>query len=631
MKRLIALLLCLLLLTGCAGRTPASSVPSSTPAPAASSAPQEEPEPEPEGPPEGYVLLDSAQTEDGVLYHLTCEALENSSYSGILDFNGPLLLSCVQYDDMEQGTYHLAVMDPKDGSLTAETSMEIQGYCPPQVRGDEVILCDSNMGWVRHLNGALETVQELTAEPDWGYWYVGADTNFLYKLDWTSGATAVNLTSGAERNVSGSATEIFSSGQSGSEIYLSYVDSETLMNTVGVLDLSTGHIRSAPIDADLGQITHFGSTWLGQDFNEWYTYYLSTGDSCSVAQLGEGQSLRLLSEDRLLLVSYNSNTLALYDLNGTFLSQCVFSTDEDCYFSDSPVWSDAYGGYFLLISSESGGSELLFWDVNAPVQSGEDLALISLEEYQSVPAGNAVSQELYDRCAQIGETYGVTVLIADQCKTDFDSYITYQVTDEASISLALNALERVLSAYPEGFLAQLRFGHVRGIEISLTGGLTNANETLGDYSYAAFTQQVDDKYIMVMDVFQTNDANFYHEFSHIIDSRLAQDAYYCSDTLFSEETWISLSPEDGGYTYTYAEWPEIYGNGLDEYYIDNYSRTYPTEDRARVMEYAMMDWDWSFKTYPHIREKLDYYARCIRDSFDTTGWPEITPWEKPLQ
>lgn len=629
MKRLIALLLCLLLLTGCAGRgagsTP-SPAPSSTPT---SSVPPEEPEPE--GPPEGYVLLDSAQTEDGVLYRLTCDALENSSYSSIQEFNGRLLLSCVQYDDMEQGTYHLAVMDPKDGALTAEASMEIQGYCPPQVRGEEVILCDSNLGWVRHLNEALETVRESTTEPDWGYWYAGENPEILYKVDWSTGLTAVNLTSGAERNVSGSAVEIFSSGQSDSEVNLSYVDSETLMNAVGVLDLSTGHIRSAPIDADLSQVTHRGDIWLGQDFNEWYTYYLTTGSSCLVAQLEQGEALRLLSEDDLLLISHNTNTLALYDTTGEFLSQCVFSSDVDCYLCDSPVWSDAYGGYFLLVSSEMNGSELLFWDVDAPDQQGEDLVMIPLEEYQAVPAGTAVSQELYDRAAQIGETYGVTVLIADQCKTDFDSYTTYQVTDENAITLALDSLERVLSAYPEGFLDQLRFGHVRGIEISLTGGLTNASESLGDYGYAAFTQPVNGKYIMVMDIFQTNDANFYHEFSHIIDSRLNQDACYRTDALFSEETWLGLSPEDGTYTYSYAEWPDIYENGLDQYYIDDYSRTFPTEDRARIMEYAMMDWDWTFDTYPHIREKLDFYARCIRDSFDTTGWAAVTPWEKPLQ
>ena len=31
-----------------------------------------------------------------------------------------------------------------------------------------------------------------------------------------------------------------------------------------------------------------------------------------------------------------------------------------------------------------------------------------------------------------------------------------------------------------------------------------------------------------------------------------------------------------------------------------------------------------------LRDKLAYYAACIRDSFDTTGWPEVTLWEEPL-
>lgn len=26
----------------------------------------------------------------------------------------------------------------------------------------------------------------------------------------------------------------------------------------------------------------------------------------------------------------------------------------------------------------------------------------------------------------------------------------------------------------------------------------------------------------------------------------------------------------------------------------------------------------------------EFYAACIRDSFDTTGWPEQLPWERLL-
>ena len=67
--------------------------------------------------------------------------------------------------------------------------------------------------------------------------------------------------------------------------------------------------------------------------------------------------------------------------------------------------------------------------------------------------------------------------------------------------------------------------------------------------------------------------------------------------------------------------------------MDTYSRTFPTEDRARVLENAMAGWDWYFRDGQHapLREKLTYYAACIRDAFDTTGWPDVTLWEKPLQ
>jgi hypothetical protein len=29
-----------------------------------------------------------------------------------------------------------------------------------------------------------------------------------------------------------------------------------------------------------------------------------------------------------------------------------------------------------------------------------------------------------------------------------------------------------------------------------------------------------------------------------------------------------------------------------------------------------------------LEGKLDYYCRCIRDAFDTTGWAETVLWEQ---
>ena len=67
------------------------------------------------------------------------------------------------------------------------------------------------------------------------------------------------------------------------------------------------------------------------------------------------------------------------------------------------------------------------------------------------------------------------------------------------------------------------------------------------------------------------------------------------------------------------------------YFVDSYSTINPTEDRARVMEYSMSDYGaWTFEDAAGLAQKLDFYCRCIRQAFDTTGWPEVVRWEQYL-
>ena len=67
------------------------------------------------------------------------------------------------------------------------------------------------------------------------------------------------------------------------------------------------------------------------------------------------------------------------------------------------------------------------------------------------------------------------------------------------------------------------------------------------------------------------------------------------------------------------------------YFVTEYALTFPTEDRATLLEAAMNNYSWDFEPDSGRRAKLQYYAACIRDCFDTTGWPEITLWEQVLQ
>ena len=70
-----------------------------------------------------------------------------------------------------------------------------------------------------------------------------------------------------------------------------------------------------------------------------------------------------------------------------------------------------------------------------------------------------------------------------------------------------------------------------------------------------------------------------------------------------------------------------------DYFIDSYGITYPTEDRAEIFGTAMDDYlngftdDPNFETDTPLYYKLSYYRKCIRDGFDTTEWPDKLPWE----
>ena len=146
---------------------------------------------------------------------------------------------------------------------------------------------------------------------------------------------------------------------------------------------------------------------------------------------------------------------------------------------------------------------------------------------------------------------------------------------------------------------------------------------------AAFVQEQEGYICMVIDGYVLNADTVYHEFSHIIDRRLAWDAQIREDALYSEERWMALQPEGFNYAMSYTDMPEALMRYTDTgYFIGNYSMTYPTEDRATLMAAAMMR-DERFESSAPMQEKMRFYAQCIRAAFQTEGWPETTAWERP--
>ena len=318
-----------------------------------------------------------------------------------------------------------------------------------------------------------------------------------------------------------------------------------------------------------------------------------------------------------------STVLSLHELDGSLISACRVAEREMGYIDSHIIWNEANQGYFVMLRNYGDTARLLFWDVSRTIEQPE----LKLE---SVPKPEEHQLRLEERAAELGKKYGVTILVGEQCDTQFDEFSATQATDYAQVNQALSVLDRALAVYPEGFLRQLRYDTVYGIKIQLIRDLQADGSGRTGGGYAAFTQTQWENALIVIDIEDSSEHTYYHEISHIIDSYLEWDAGQREGALYSESGWTDLNPGwFDGYTYDYSWERNVLDGGA---FIDGYATIKPTEDRARVLEYAMVNWgEYYFEPGTVLIKKLDYYSRCIRDAFDTEGWPAVTIWEQYLK
>lgn len=309
------------------------------------------------------------------------------------------------------------------------------------------------------------------------------------------------------------------------------------------------------------------------------------------------------------------------------LSGCKIQENTE---TDSRPAPEQDSGHVQSDTSEESGPEKENHDDTVAGNIPEEFGLTEQNYDDIVPKGISAASDLYQRAKEMSLRYNVDIRIADQCQLDYSHYSSYEVNDRASITHALDELETALSTYPEGFFRQLCYGDIRRIQIELVGGLA-AKEGSGVGDAAAFAQELSGYYLLVADVFTTYSWSYYHEFTHILDNRLAWDTCLRADALFSEDAWAALQPEGFQYAMSYTDMPDSVRKHVNSgYFMAEYSCTFPTEDRATMMEAAMTNATYEFQTKPGLRAKLEYYCRCIRDCLNTDGWPEMTAWETIL-
>ena len=555
-------------------------------------------------------------------------ALDALSWPEFFICDAGIIFYETNYSEASSGYVDFYMFDPESGSITAQNSFECEFLTDIRQTDKGIMFCDSSLGYARLIDENLQELEVWTFEPNYSYWYISCDGSGLYRINDDCTLSLTDLESGSEQTLLTGTADLYGAQAINGGACITYVNSSQM--TVFVwLDLSDSSLSENPFDEALNTLTFDGETWLANMEGYPYTnYILGSGQDDALFISPEDGSLSQIEGSGLILLS-SEDTLALYDTGGAFVSSCSIDADTLWFYSDYCIYSENFGGFFILAYSDY-GPELLFWDTDSNA-SGQDLETVSLSEYETVSAGTGADADLYERAAALGEEYGIEILIADQCSTEYTDFTAEQLIDDDLISESLDILEEALSNYPEGFFEQLKYDQVSKIEINLMGTITATNSNWGDESYNGFTEENGNTNVMVLDMNQLYADTVYHEMSHIIDKKLEWDAYCRSNALFSEDTWASLNPDGFEYEYVYSGFDENYFED-DEYlyFIDTYSMISPTEDRARILEYAMAGYTTYFSDYEPTKIKLAYYCECIRDAFDTEGWPETTVWEAAL-
>ena len=232
---------------------------------------------------------------------------------------------------------------------------------------------------------------------------------------------------------------------------------------------------------------------------------------------------------------------------------------------------------------------------------------------------------LYAR--QLSEKYGIEILIyrdaTDVQPWDYDLEYEYLAP---VIWQELERLEAWLSHYPEGFLKILlqSFPDIRiGIVRSITGSPESGSLDTAD----GIQFWEDQTSYIILATGEESERVLYHELFHLIDTVvLTYSTAY--------DLWESLNPEDFSYDYDYLKNETRDGSRWlqpgQECFIDRYSMSYPKEDRARIMEYAMSPGNADRFHSAVMQMKLRKLCIGIREAFDLKYSSEIFLWEQYL-
>ena len=224
----------------------------------------------------------------------------------------------------------------------------------------------------------------------------------------------------------------------------------------------------------------------------------------------------------------------------------------------------------------------------------------------------------------IGAPYGLEILVGYDAVAnppwDYVLEMEYQIP---VIRQQLETLDRLLEQFPRDFFKKI-YGEKR---LCIVRSITGAPVS-GSLAQAQGVQYwVGNDAYVVLAAGETLEYAFFHEMFHVMDNKVLSDtrAYYY---------WHNLNPAGFDYFWNNTSYLTVDSSALlqeeTRAFIDDYSMSFPREDRARIMEYACNPGNAHYFTSEIMQQKLLTLCKGIREAFGLKDYDQPLLWEQYL-
>lgn len=220
----------------------------------------------------------------------------------------------------------------------------------------------------------------------------------------------------------------------------------------------------------------------------------------------------------------------------------------------------------------------------------------------------------YELVTKIKNEFNVNMYIYEKGVRFFNDFYALPSYDDELTYDSLSKTYKMLSNFNKEFYDKFYINDNNGIEIYLTDKVAPSDLNIQIKNPSAYSLVMNNTYIIALNINENSyEKTLCHELMHTIENNM-HDLY--NNKILKNEPfnkWNEYNPKDFKYNNSYIEESNdryTISSEKDVYFIDSYSHTYPSEDRARIFEQFCKD-ESIIEKYSKIKKKAEYLKNEI--------------------